>query len=146
MSLLLATDGVHGDALQNVLESRTGLNRLFVETIRTSNGRSHEYPMTEPTPAVALIYLVDRYLSVSRSARGHTPGVLVIPRTARSTDAKAPNPHHLPYRLRRPMYWALLPDPAGDDKSGFTDAHFEAMDAGHGRALYQALRDAAARA
>jgi phospholipase D3/4 len=43
------------------------------------------------------------------------------------------------------MYWALLPDPAGDDEKGFTDSQFEAMGAGAGRALYQALRDAAAR-
>lgn len=43
------------------------------------------------------------------------------------------------------MYWALLPDPAGDDEKGFTDAQLEAMGAGAGRALYQALRAAAAR-
>src|SRR6202011_2695516 len=59
-----------------------------------------------------------------------------------------------PVRLTRPaqstidltaMYWALLPDPAGDDEKGFTDSQFEAMGAGAGRTLYQALRDAAAR-
>ena len=43
------------------------------------------------------------------------------------------------------MYWALLPDPTSDDEKGFTDAQFEQMGAGTGRALYQALRDAAAR-
>jgi phospholipase D3/4 len=43
------------------------------------------------------------------------------------------------------MYWALLPDPAGDDEKGFADSQLEAMGAGAGRALYQALRDAAAR-
>ncbi len=42
------------------------------------------------------------------------------------------------------MYWALLPDPSGDDK-GFTDAQLEQMGAGAGRELYQALKDAAAR-
>jgi phospholipase D3/4 len=43
------------------------------------------------------------------------------------------------------MYWALIPDLASDDEKGFTDSQFEAMGAGAGRALYQALRDAAAR-
>ena len=43
------------------------------------------------------------------------------------------------------MYWALLPDPTSDDEKGFTDAQFEAMGAGAGRALYQSLRDAARR-
>ena len=43
------------------------------------------------------------------------------------------------------MYWSLLPDPTGDDESGFTDAQLEAMGAGTGRALYEALREAAAR-
>src|SRR5690349_1192549 len=42
------------------------------------------------------------------------------------------------------MYWALLPDPAGDEK-GFTAAELEEMGAGAGRALHRALRDAAAR-
>jgi phospholipase D3/4 len=43
------------------------------------------------------------------------------------------------------MYWALLPDPKGDDEKGFTDAQFEAMGAGAGRTLYQNLREAARR-
>jgi phospholipase D3/4 len=43
------------------------------------------------------------------------------------------------------MYWALLPDPTGDDEKGFTESQLEAMGAGHGRTLFQALRDAAAR-
>ena len=43
------------------------------------------------------------------------------------------------------MYWALLPDPQGDDEKGFTDAQFTAMGAGTGRALYDALGAAAAR-
>jgi phospholipase D3/4 len=43
------------------------------------------------------------------------------------------------------MYWALLPDPKGADEAGFRDADFQAMGAGHGRDLYDALRDAAAR-
>lgn len=43
------------------------------------------------------------------------------------------------------MYWALLPDPSGDDERGFEDSQFEAMGARSGRDLYQALRDAASR-
>src|SRR5271165_4476471 len=43
------------------------------------------------------------------------------------------------------MYWALQPDPASDDEKGFTDAQFETMGAGAGRALSEPLREAAAR-
>jgi phospholipase D3/4 len=43
------------------------------------------------------------------------------------------------------MYWALLPDPKGADEQGFTDKQFQQMGADHGRALYEALRDAAGR-
>jgi phospholipase D3/4 len=43
------------------------------------------------------------------------------------------------------MYWALLPDPCSDDENGFTEAQLDEMGASHGRALYQALRAAAAR-
>jgi len=42
------------------------------------------------------------------------------------------------------MYWALLPDPDGDEK-GFTAAQLDAMGAGAGSTLYQALREAAGR-
>ena len=40
---------------------------------------------------------------------------------------------------------ALLPDPTGDDEKGFTDAQFDMMRAGEGRALFEALREAAGR-
>src|SRR5215472_6040134 len=43
------------------------------------------------------------------------------------------------------MYWALLPDPKGIDEQGFTDKQFQQMGADHGRALYEALCDAARR-
>jgi phospholipase D3/4 len=43
------------------------------------------------------------------------------------------------------MYWALLPDATGDDEKGFTTAQFDTMGAGEGRALFNALREAAAR-
>src|SRR6476659_3268786 len=95
--------------------------------------------MTEPTPAAARAYLVESIPVGLEDLRG-TPGVqytedvlVRLTRAAQSTiDLTA-------------MYWALLPDPASDDEKGFTDSQFEAMGAGAGRALYQALRDAAAR-
>ncbi len=43
------------------------------------------------------------------------------------------------------MYWALLPDPDGDDEKGFDQKDFAAMGAAAGYNLYQALRDAARR-
>ncbi|MBS0422335.1 MAG: hypothetical protein JSR66_31810 [Proteobacteria bacterium] len=43
------------------------------------------------------------------------------------------------------MYWALLPDPQSVDESGFKDEQFVKMGAGAGRALFDALREAAAR-
>jgi phospholipase D3/4 len=43
------------------------------------------------------------------------------------------------------MYWALLVDPGSDDEKGFTPEQLEAMGAGAGRALYEALRAAAQR-
>lgn len=43
------------------------------------------------------------------------------------------------------MYWALLPDATGDDEKGFTNAQFDTMGAVEGRALSNALREAAGR-
>src|SRR5262249_28695134 len=43
------------------------------------------------------------------------------------------------------MYWALRADPGDDDEKGFTASQLDEMGAGAGHALYQALRDAAAR-
>jgi phospholipase D3/4 len=43
------------------------------------------------------------------------------------------------------MYWALLADPGSDDEKGFTPEELDAMGAGAGRALYEALRAAAER-
>jgi phospholipase D3/4 len=43
------------------------------------------------------------------------------------------------------MYWNLLPDPKSPDESGFTDQQFAKMGADSGRALFEALREAAAR-
>ena len=42
------------------------------------------------------------------------------------------------------MYWNLLPDPKSPDESGFTDEQFAKMGADTGRALFDALREAAA--
>ena len=95
--------------------------------------------MSELAPAAARAFLVESIPVGLEDLRG-TPGVqyteealVRLTRAAQSTiDLTA-------------MYWALLPDPASDDEKGFTDSQFEAMGAGAGRALYQALRDAAAR-
>jgi phospholipase D3/4 len=95
--------------------------------------------MSEMAPTAARACLVESIPVGLEDLRG-TPGVqytedvlVRLTRAARSTiDLTA-------------MYWALLPDPAGDDEKGFTDSQLEAMGAGAGRALYQALRDAAAR-
>jgi phospholipase D3/4 len=43
------------------------------------------------------------------------------------------------------MYWALRPNPEGDDENGFTEAQFDSMGAGKGRALFEALEEAAGR-
>jgi hypothetical protein len=43
------------------------------------------------------------------------------------------------------MYWSLLVDPASDDAAPLTDVDLAALGAGAGRALHEALRDAAAR-
>jgi phospholipase D3/4 len=95
--------------------------------------------MSELAPAAARAYLVESIPVGLEDLRG-TPGVqytedvlVRLTRAAQFTiDLTA-------------MYWALLPDRAGDDETGFTDSQLEAMGAGDGLALYQALRDAAAR-
>ena len=43
------------------------------------------------------------------------------------------------------MYWALLADPGSDDEKGFTPEQLDAMGAGAGRALDEALRATAQR-
>lgn len=43
------------------------------------------------------------------------------------------------------MYWALLPDPTSDDEAGFKPQQLDAMGAGAGKALHDALLAAAAR-
>lgn len=95
--------------------------------------------MSELAAATARAYLVESIPVGLEDLRGtpdvqYTEDVLVrLTRDAQSNiDLTA-------------MYWALLPDPAGDDEKGFTASQFEAMGAEAGRALYEALRDAAAR-
>jgi phospholipase D3/4 len=95
--------------------------------------------MNDPARAAARACLVESIPKGLEDLRG-TPGVqytedvlVRLTTAARSTiDLTA-------------MYWALLPDPASEDEKGFTAAQFEDMGAGAGRALYQALRAAAAR-
>jgi phospholipase D3/4 len=95
--------------------------------------------MSEVAPTVVRACLVESIPVGLEDLRG-TPGVQytedVLVRLTRAAQATID---------LTAMYWALLPDPAGDDEKGFTDSQFEAMGAGAGRALYQALRDAAAR-
>jgi hypothetical protein len=87
-------------------------------------------------PRAYLVESIPKGLEDLRGTPGvqYTEEVLVrLTRAARSTiDLTA-------------MYWALLPDPEGDDEKGFTEEEFEKMGAGAGRLLYEALRDAAAR-
>src|SRR5271168_4820431 len=93
-------------------------------------------PDTMRNPRASLVESIPLGLESLRGIPGvqYTEDVLVrLTRAAQSTiDLTA-------------MYWALLPDPAGDDEKGFADDQFEKMGAGAGRALYQALREAAAR-
>ena len=95
--------------------------------------------MNDPTPAAARACLVESIPKGLEDLRGtagvqYTEDVLVrLTSAARSTiDLTA-------------MYWALQPDPASDDEKGFTAAQLDDLGAGAGRALYQALRAAAAR-
>jgi phospholipase D3/4 len=95
--------------------------------------------MNEINPAAARAYLVESIPVGLEDLRG-TPGVQytedVLVRLTRNSQSTID---------LTAMYWALLPDLAGDDEKGFADSQLEVMGAGHGRALYQALRDAAAR-
>ena len=94
--------------------------------------------MNDHTPGVraSLVESIPVGLEDLRGTAGvqYTEDVLVdLTRAAQSTiDVTA-------------MYWALLPDPTGDDEKGFTNAQFDTMGAGKGRALFQALRQAAGR-
>jgi phospholipase D3/4 len=97
-----------------------------------------ERPLTD-TYGEASAYLVEsipKGLEDLRDTPGvrYTENVLVeLTRQARSTiDLTA-------------MYWNLLPDPKSPDESGFTDEQFAKMGADTGRALFEALREAAAR-
>jgi len=95
--------------------------------------------MTESAARTASAYLVESIPRGLEDLRGtpdvrYTEDVLVsLTRRAQSTiDLTA-------------MYWALLSDPESVDEKGFTDEQLRRMGAGDGRALYQALGDAAAR-
>jgi len=91
---------------------------------------------TTRQPGASLVESIPVGLESLRGTLGvqYTESVLVrLTHTAQSTiDLTA-------------MYWALLPDPKSVDEQGFTDKQFEQMGADHGRALYEALRNAARR-
>jgi len=97
-----------------------------------------ERPLTE-IGSEARGYLVESLPKGLEDLRG-TPGVrytenvlVELTRQARSTiDLTA-------------MYWNLKPDPQSPDESGFTDEQFAKMGADTGVALFDALREAAAR-
>jgi phospholipase D3/4 len=98
--------------------------------------RQHRNDSTLPAARACLVESIPKGLEDLRGTPGvhYTEDVLVrLTSAARSTiDLTA-------------MYWALLPDPASEDEKGFTPSQFADMGAGAGEALYQALRDAAAR-
>jgi phosphatidylserine/phosphatidylglycerophosphate/cardiolipin synthase-like enzyme len=109
-----------------------------IDTSSDSKLMEHS-PMNTDDQTTARACLVESIPKGLEDLRG-TPGVqyteevlVRLTRAARSTiDLTA-------------MYWSLLPDPTGADESGFTPEQFAAMGAGTGRALYEALREAAAR-
>ena len=90
---------------------------------------------TTRNPRASLVESIPVGLECLRGTPGvqYTEDVLVrLTRAAKSTiDLTA-------------MYWALLPNPKGDEQ-GFTDEQLRQMGADPGRALYEALRDAAGR-
>ncbi len=93
-------------------------------------------PDTTRNPRASLVESIPVGLDSLRGTPGvkYTEDVLVrLTQAAKSTiDLTA-------------MYWALLPDPKSVDEQGFTDKQFQQMGADHGRALFEALRDAACR-
>src|SRR5208282_3714870 len=96
-------------------------------------------PMPDTSIQPARAYLVESIPVGLEDLRG-TPGVQytgdVLVRLTRAAKSNID---------LTAMYWALLPDRTGHDEKGFTESQFEAMGAEAGRALYQGLRDAAAR-
>jgi len=93
-------------------------------------------PEAEPAARAYLVESIPKGLEDLRGTSGiqYTEDVLVrLARQARyKIDLTA-------------MYWNLLPDPNSADESGFSQEQFAAMGADTGRALLDALRDAAAR-
>src|SRR5882762_8705839 len=92
--------------------------------------------LSEATGRACLVESIPKGLEDLRGTAGvqYTEDVLVcMTRAAQSTiDLTA-------------MYWALLPDPTGDDEKGFTNEQLDMLGAGTGRALYEALQVAAER-
>lgn len=97
-----------------------------------------ERPLTEHD-SEARAYLVESIPKGLEDLRG-TPGVRYTENVLVELTRQAQNTIDL-----TAMYWNLLPDPKSPDESGFTDEQFAKMGADTGRALFEALRDAAKR-
>jgi phospholipase D3/4 len=98
-------------------------------------------PDKRPSDAdeAARAYLVESIPKGLEDLRG-TPGVRYTEDVLAELTARAQSRIDL-----TAMYWNLLPDPKSPDESGFSDEQFAAMGAGAGRALFEALREAARR-
>src|SRR5580704_9223439 len=95
--------------------------------------------MTESTTFAARACLVESIPIGLEDLRG-TPGVQYTEDVLVSLTNAAKSAIDL-----TAMYWALLPDPNGDDEKGFSDGQLKAMGADAGRAVFNALRKAAGR-
>src|SRR3984957_21108315 len=98
---------------------------------------SDERPMTE-SHGEACAYLVESIPKGLEDLRD-TPGVRYTENVLVELTRQARRTIDLTV-----MYWNLLPDPKSPDESGFTDEQFAKMGADTGRALFDALRKAAA--
>src|SRR5215813_5592838 len=84
-------------------------------------------------------YLVESIPKGLEDLRG-TPGVAYTEDVLVQLTSKAKSSIDL-----TAMYWALLANPSSDDEKGFTPEELDAMGAGAGRVLYEALRAATQR-
>ena len=88
---------------------------------------------------IARAYLVESIPKGLEDLRG-TPGVAYTEDVLVQLASRAKSSIDL-----TAMYWALLADADSEDEKGFTPEQLDAMGAGAGRALYEALRAAARR-
>jgi phospholipase D3/4 len=87
----------------------------------------------------AYAYLVESIPKGLEDLRG-TPGVAYTEDVLVQLTSRAKSSIDL-----TAMYWALLANPSSNDEKGFTPEELDAMGAGAGRSLYEALRAAAQR-